>query len=1056
MHQHPDKSPQRKSTAASTETVPTSDQQFQSNRPEHTVQRRMQALADQSPQQSRTAQLQQHADAHNRTGLPDQLKSGIEQASGFAMDDVKVHYNSSRPAQLQAHAFAQGTDIHLAPGQEKHLPHEAWHVVQQKQGRVNPTLQLQGIAVNDDAGLEQEADTMGQKALSGNLVFAGKTPETTSLRPGRTSQRKVVQRVSTQIGMDDKDEFIEHLVIRGRPPSIYQGSMGDHTTAFIVQTEGLNIALRKKTLPQAIAYLFQLIIHLNALPGVRFLQIQHPGDKADTANGKLFLHESQMLTREVHAAQQALSHSEHDRAPDHPKEKMIRNLAIQHLQLAINAYLSARELVPFSTINVGAVSKGTAGKGKGESAPAAILSAYEQREGASGIAHNTLLEAAFRLFDDSSATLLSAQNDDSIIAAMTRDILFGKLKDPEKRLELIWMQHIATIEHMFPKVYGVIKDQLTVDKLSHSLRAMREQHLISLGKEIATELEKLESQLSWYQSRYPSQKSAYWGMNLNQTQLQQIAELYRAERGVASLIEEAGPLNVQLNNRFADLIAGAERQFKEIGAKIHAGVPKYNEAKDHMAVMHLLGEALKPTEDSEDAPQKKVSAVRDFMVGSHFGEEAEKSSGRPRRSKYAKKENQKKETKTGKESLGHSENSTLTSGMSPLSIQLIMNPKNARIAGMMSKGRPHSPFMGTMGAHSTSWVVILDRIRSRIRGTNIQQATEVMTQIIKEVQLIAKQRGHLKAGEKAKILFDGTNRQMMKYANIDPLHSSISILQQMISATLSLYNLIPGVSVNKLNTNGHGEGTYRQTLLKYESYGQGSYEQISEAINGLYDGSHSGDMYDLHTHYIREAYPHSFKFWKKIAKKDVEKIPEKAREEKGSVADTGMEVTHTDLSAEEVLELQEKAADHSWLAGVNNCLINAITDGADIERATAEDVVHIRTLLNVPLGEMLAATQANLNVIVNHFGLEGRGVVVFYMHEEYIDRTTDLNHHPIFVLHDGVNHFTALGDHPPREVAEKMETVTEEKEPHDDTDHSGETIMKDSSGDNGSTMEEVD
>ncbi|HAP61901.1 MAG TPA: hypothetical protein DCR93_21180, partial [Cytophagales bacterium] len=34
-----------------------------------------------------------------------------------------------------------GTDIHLAPGQQKHLPHEAWHVVQQKQGRVKPTLQ---------------------------------------------------------------------------------------------------------------------------------------------------------------------------------------------------------------------------------------------------------------------------------------------------------------------------------------------------------------------------------------------------------------------------------------------------------------------------------------------------------------------------------------------------------------------------------------------------------------------------------------------------------------------------------------------------------------------------------------------------------------------------------------------------------------------------------------------------------------------------------------------------------------------------------------------------
>lgn len=102
----------------------------------------------------------------NDTGLPDNLKSGIENLSGYNMDDVKVHYNSSQPVTLQAHAYAQGTDIHVAPGQEKHLPHEAWHVVQQKQGRVKPTMQMKGnVNVNDDVGLEKEADVMGAKAM---------------------------------------------------------------------------------------------------------------------------------------------------------------------------------------------------------------------------------------------------------------------------------------------------------------------------------------------------------------------------------------------------------------------------------------------------------------------------------------------------------------------------------------------------------------------------------------------------------------------------------------------------------------------------------------------------------------------------------------------------------------------------------------------------------------------------------------------------------------------------------------------------------------------------
>ena len=100
----------------------------------------------------------------NNTGLPDNLKSGLENMSGYSMDDVKVHYNSPKPAQLQAHAYAQGSSIHLGPGQEKHLAHEAWHVVQQKQGRVKPTMKSNGVNINDDHKLESEADRMGDKA----------------------------------------------------------------------------------------------------------------------------------------------------------------------------------------------------------------------------------------------------------------------------------------------------------------------------------------------------------------------------------------------------------------------------------------------------------------------------------------------------------------------------------------------------------------------------------------------------------------------------------------------------------------------------------------------------------------------------------------------------------------------------------------------------------------------------------------------------------------------------------------------------------------------------
>ena len=135
--------------------------------------------------------------APNRTGLPGRLKVGVEARSGLSLDRVRVHYNSEQPAQLNAHAFTKGTDIHLAPGQERHLPHEAWHVVQQAGARVRPTMSVAGQAVNDDAGLEREADTLGAaSAAHGANLFSDITPNLAAPAvPARSDAGGAMQRV---------------------------------------------------------------------------------------------------------------------------------------------------------------------------------------------------------------------------------------------------------------------------------------------------------------------------------------------------------------------------------------------------------------------------------------------------------------------------------------------------------------------------------------------------------------------------------------------------------------------------------------------------------------------------------------------------------------------------------------------------------------------------------------------------------------------------------------------------------------------------------------------
>jgi len=158
----------------------------------------------------------------NNTGLPDVLKTGIESLSGFSMDDVRVHYNSSKPASVQALAYTQGTDIHVAPGQEQHLPHEAWHVAQQMAGRVAPTTNINGMPVNDNAGLEHEADVMGERALQrkvGAVQFASRQSR------NRANRSQIRDRHHIPNPFFDLGGWYRSLII-GRIPDLFKTEKG--------------------------------------------------------------------------------------------------------------------------------------------------------------------------------------------------------------------------------------------------------------------------------------------------------------------------------------------------------------------------------------------------------------------------------------------------------------------------------------------------------------------------------------------------------------------------------------------------------------------------------------------------------------------------------------------------------------------------------------------------------------------------------------------------------------------------------------------------------------
>ncbi len=107
-----------------------------------------------------------------KTQLPDMVQAKMETSMGADFSDVSIHKDSEKASSMGALAYAQGSDVHFAPGQFKPdsqsgqelIGHELAHVVQQRQGRVSPTTQMKGQNVNNDPSLEREADQMGAEA----------------------------------------------------------------------------------------------------------------------------------------------------------------------------------------------------------------------------------------------------------------------------------------------------------------------------------------------------------------------------------------------------------------------------------------------------------------------------------------------------------------------------------------------------------------------------------------------------------------------------------------------------------------------------------------------------------------------------------------------------------------------------------------------------------------------------------------------------------------------------------------------------------------------------
>jgi hypothetical protein len=107
----------------------------------------------------------------NGRSLPSALCNKMERAFNTSFANVQV-YESSHASSIGALAYTQGNHIYFAQGKFRPdtfsgqvlLGHELAHVVQQRQGRVKPNTSVNGLPINDNPALEQEADELGYRA----------------------------------------------------------------------------------------------------------------------------------------------------------------------------------------------------------------------------------------------------------------------------------------------------------------------------------------------------------------------------------------------------------------------------------------------------------------------------------------------------------------------------------------------------------------------------------------------------------------------------------------------------------------------------------------------------------------------------------------------------------------------------------------------------------------------------------------------------------------------------------------------------------------------------
>ncbi|HEX4418747.1 MAG TPA: DUF4157 domain-containing protein [Kofleriaceae bacterium] len=224
--------------------------------------------------------------------LPEATRAKMEGSFNTSFSDVRVH-QGDQAAQAGAEAYAEGANLHFAPGRyapgsaagDELIGHELTHVVQQRAGRVAAPAQHKG-GVNDDPALEAEADAMGARAAAGERVSV---PGAEAAAGGATAiQRKITL---GQAGGPTPPKVVDLAHVEG----LVRDVIALNDAALIAAATTVNAAQPNAAIRDAVLVLYRNDRTFDTMPALvaatidRLSQIQNvaavdwSGDAADVA-----------------------------------------------------------------------------------------------------------------------------------------------------------------------------------------------------------------------------------------------------------------------------------------------------------------------------------------------------------------------------------------------------------------------------------------------------------------------------------------------------------------------------------------------------------------------------------------------------------------------------------------------------------------------------------------------------------------------------------------------------------------------------------------------------